>query len=167
MLSNYAAGEDSWKSLGQQGDQRKLTLNIHWKDWCSSWSSSPLATWCEDLTHWKRPICRGRLRAGGEGGDPGWHGWMASATQWTWVWASSGSWWQTGKLGMLQSIGLQRDRIEWLNWIQLMSHIINKFIWEGKIEQNDVASGGKGHWLMSEYAKIKKKEEERKIFLKA
>ena len=48
-----------------------------------------------------------------------------------------------------------------------MSHIINKFIWEGKIEQNDVASGGKGHWLMSEYAKIKKKEEERTIFLKA
>ena len=47
-----------------------------------------------------------------------------------------------------------------------MSHVINKFIWEGKIEQNDFVSGGKGHWLMSEYAKIKKKEEERKIFFK-
>ena len=80
MLSNYAAGEDSWKSLGQQGDQRKLTLNIHWKDWCSSWSSSPLATWCEELTHWKRPICRERLRAGGEGATEdemvGWHQWL-------------------------------------------------------------------------------------------
>ena len=47
-----------------------------------------------------------------------------------------------------------------------MSHTINKFIWEGKIEQNNFASGGKGHWLMSEYAKIKMKEEERKILFK-
>ena len=47
------------------------------------------ATWCEELTHWKRPWCGERLKAGGEGGDRGWDGWMASPTQWTWVWASS------------------------------------------------------------------------------
>ena len=48
--------------------------------------------------------------------------WMASSTQWTWVWASSGSWWWTGKLGMLQSMGLQRVRHNWateLNWVSL------------------------------------------------
>ena len=56
---------------------------IHWKDWCWSWNSNPLATWCEELTHLKRPWCWERLRAGGEGDDRGWDGWMASSTQWT------------------------------------------------------------------------------------
>ena len=51
-----------------------------------SWSSNSLATWCEELTHWKRPWCWERLRAGGEGDDRGWDGWMASSTRWTWVW---------------------------------------------------------------------------------
>ena len=54
---------------------------------------STLATWCEELTHWKRPWCWERLRAGGEGDNRGWDGWMASPTQWTWVWVDSGSWW--------------------------------------------------------------------------
>ena len=62
-------------------------LNIYWKDWCRS--SNTLATWCKELTHWKRPWSWERLSAGGEGGDRGWHGWMASLTQWTWVWANS------------------------------------------------------------------------------
>ena len=56
---------------------------------------------------WKRPWCWERRRAGGEGGDRGWVGWMASPTQWTWVWASSGRWWWTGRPGVLQSTGLQ------------------------------------------------------------
>ena len=51
--------------------------NIHWKDWCWSWSSNTLATWCEELTHWKRPWCWERLKAGGEGDDRGWHGRMS------------------------------------------------------------------------------------------
>ena len=49
-----------------------------------------LVTWCEEPNHWKRPWCLERLKAKGEGGDRGWDGWMASSTQWTWVWASSG-----------------------------------------------------------------------------
>ena len=58
MLLNCGAGEDFWESLGQHGDQasqswRKSTLNIHWKDWCWSWSSKTLATWCEELTRGK------------------------------------------------------------------------------------------------------------------
>ena len=59
MLLNCGVGEDSWESLRLRGDQisqslRKSTLNIHWKDWCWSWSSHPLATWWEEPTHWKR-----------------------------------------------------------------------------------------------------------------
>ena len=50
-----------------------------------------LAPWCEELTHWKRPWCWEGLRAGGEGDDRGWDGWMASPTQWTWVWVDSGT----------------------------------------------------------------------------
>ena len=89
-----SAEENSWESLGLQGDQtsqseRKSTLNTHWKDWCWNGNSSTLATWCEELTHWKRPWCWERLKAGGEGGDRAWDRWMASLTQWTWVWVSS------------------------------------------------------------------------------
>ena len=74
----------------KQSILKKSTLNIHWKDWCLSWSSNTLATWCEEPTLWKRPWCSERLRARGERDDRGRDGWMASPTQWTWVWASSG-----------------------------------------------------------------------------
>ena len=89
---------------------RKSVLNIHWKDWCWSWNSNPLATWCEELTHWKRLWCWERLKAGAEGDDRRWGGWMASAVLCTWVWVGSGSWWWTGRPGMLQSMGSQRVR---------------------------------------------------------
>ena len=58
-----------------------------WKDWFWSLNSDTLATSCKELTHWKRPWCWERLKAGGEGDDRGWDGWVASPTQWTWVWA--------------------------------------------------------------------------------
>ena len=67
----------------------KSTQNIHWQDWCWSWSSNTLATWCKGLTHWKRPWCWERLMAGGEEGNRGLDGWMAIPTPWTWVWANS------------------------------------------------------------------------------
>ena len=83
MLLNCGIGKDSWESLGLQGDptsqsQKKKFLNIHWKDWCWSWNSN--STWWEELTCWKRPWCWERVRAGGEGDDRGWDGWMASLT---------------------------------------------------------------------------------------
>ena len=93
---------------------------IHWQDWCWSWKSNTLATWCKELTPWKRPWCWERLKAGGEGDDRRWDGWMASPTQCPWVWASSGSWWWTGRPGMLQSMGSQRVGHHWateLNWV--------------------------------------------------
>ena len=118
MLLNCGVGEDSWESLGLQGDPtnpswRKSGLNIHWKDWCWSWNSNTLATWCEELTHLKRPWCWEILKAGEKGENTGWDGWMASPTQWTWVWVGSGSWWWTGRPGMLQSMGLQRVGHDW------------------------------------------------------
>ena len=78
-----------------------------------------LATSCEELTHLKRLWCWERLRAGGEGDNRGWDGWMASLTQWTWVWVNSRNWQWTGKPGVLQSMRSQRIGHEWateLNW---------------------------------------------------
>ena len=57
-------------------------VNIHWKDWSWSWSSNTLATWYEELTHWKRPWCWERLKVGGEGDNRGWDDWMALLTRW-------------------------------------------------------------------------------------
>ena len=74
----------------------------------------PLAAWCKEL-RWKRRWCWERLKAG-EGDDRGWDGWMASPTQWTWVWASSGSWWWTGRPGVLRVTGSQRVEHDWLDW---------------------------------------------------
>ena len=85
---------------------------MHWKDWCWSWSSNPLATWYKEPTS-EMTLMRERLRTWGEGDDRGWDGRMASPTQWTWVWARSGRWWRTGKPGVLQSMGLQRVGHDW------------------------------------------------------
>ena len=126
MLLNYGLGEDSWESLGLQGhptspSYRRSVLGVHWKDWCWSWNSNTLATSCKELTQWKRPWRWEGLWAGGEGDDRGWDGWMASPTQWAWVWVNSGSWWWTGRLGVLQFMGLQRVGHDWateLNWTE-------------------------------------------------
>ena len=86
-----------------------------------SWNSNILATWWEELTHWKRPWFWERLKAGGEGDNRGWDGWLASPTQWTRVWVNSGSWWWTGRPGVLRFMGSQRVRHYWvteLNWTE-------------------------------------------------
>ena len=115
--------EDSWESLGLQeitpinpkGNQSRIFIGR-----TDAEAEAPiLATWCKEPTHWKRPWCWEKLKVGGEGDNRGWDDWIASLTQWTWVWASSGSWWRTGKLGVLQSIGSQRVEHDWateLNW---------------------------------------------------
>ena len=99
----YPKGNQSWIFIGRTDAEAET-----------------LATWCKELTHWKKPWCWERLKAGREGDERGWDGWMASPTWWTWVWASSGSWWWTGKPGVLQSMGLQNIRHDWgteLNWV--------------------------------------------------
>ena len=83
------------------------------------WNSNTWATWCEELSHWKRPWCWEGLGAGGEGDNRGWDGWMASLTRCTWVCVNSGSWWWTGRPGVLQFMGSQRVVHDWvteLNW---------------------------------------------------
>ena len=78
-----------------------------------------LATWCEELTHLKRSWCWERLKVGGKGDDRGWDGWMASLTQWTWVWVNSGSWWWTGRPVCCSPWGhKESDITEWLNWTE-------------------------------------------------
>ena len=79
------------------------------------------ATWCKELSHWKRPWCWERLKVGGEGDDRGWDGCMASLTRWTWVWVNYGSWWWTERPGVLQSMGSQRVGHDWVtevNWTE-------------------------------------------------
>ena len=127
MLLNCGFGEDSWESLGLQGDPtspswRRSVLGVHWKDWCWSWNSNTWATSCKELIYWKRPWCWKGLGAGGEGDDRGWDGWMASLTRWTWVWLNSRCWWWTGRPGMLRFMGSQRIKHDWvteLNWTEL------------------------------------------------
>ena len=95
----HPKGNQSWIHIGRT-DAEAETLNT-------------LATWCKELTHWKRPWCWERLKAGGEGDNRGWDGWMALPTRWTWVWVNSGSWWWTGSPGVLQSMGSQRVGHDW------------------------------------------------------
>ena len=92
----HSQGDQSWVFIGR--------IN------CWSWNSNTLATSCEELTYWKRPWCWEGLGAGGKGDDRGWDDWMASPTQWTWVWANSWRWWRAGRTGVLQSVGSQRVR---------------------------------------------------------
>ena len=139
-----------WRTLESHLDQgdptspswRKSVLNnSYWKDWCWSWNSNPLVTRCEESTHLKRPWCWERLKAGGEGDDRWWDGWIASLTWWTWAWVSSRSWWWTGKPGVLQFMGLQKVRNDWvteLNWFTIVCSfqrnlciILWYYFWDG------------------------------------
>ena len=97
----HPKGDQSWVFIGRT--DAKAETPILWP---------PHAK--EELTHWKRPWCWEGLKAEGQGEDRGWDGWMASPTQWTWVWASSGICWWTGKPCMLQSLGSRRVRHDWV-----------------------------------------------------
>ena len=97
----HPKGNQSWIFSGMTDAETEAPVNT-------------LATWCEELTHLKRPWCWERLKAGGKGDDRRWDGWMASLTQWTCVWVGSGSWWWSGKPGVLQSKGSQRVRHNWV-----------------------------------------------------
>ena len=161
MLLNCGVGEDSLESLGLQGDptspsSRKSVLNIQWKDWCWSWNSNTLATWCKELNHLKRPWCWERLKGRGEEDNSGWDGWMASLTQWTWICVNSRSWWWTGRPGMLQSRGSQGVGHNWatkLNWTIIVASLVAQW---SKIsppmQETRVWSPGQEHPLEKEIA---------------
>ena len=108
------------------------------------------------LCCWKRPWCWERLKTGGGGDDRGWDGWMAPPTQGTWVWVSCGSWWWTGRPGVLQSMGRKEaDRTERLNWTEPfsslnwneLSHFLETFFFFFSKRTPLLASGGKQAFL--------------------
>ena len=94
--------------------------------------------WCKDLTHWERSWCWERLKAGGKEDNRGCDSWMASPNQQTWVWASSRSWWWTGKPGILQSMGSQGVGNDWVTQLNCELYLAGCWIflfnaWIGKI----------------------------------
>ena len=108
----HPKGNQSWIFLGRTDVEAETPIT--------------LATWCKELTHLKRPWCWERLKTEGEGDDRGWDGGMASPTRWTWIWASAGSWWWTGKPGLLQYMG-SRVGHDWateLNWSDFSKSMI-------------------------------------------
>ena len=132
MLLNCGVGEDSWESLGLPGDPtstfwRRLTLGFVWKEWCWRWSSSTLATSCEELTHWKRLWCWEGLGAGREGDNRGWDGWMASLTWWKGIWVNSGRWGWTGRPGVLWFMRSQRVGHDWATELNCLFQKLNSF----------------------------------------
>ena len=122
-LLHCGVGEVSWESLGLQGDLTSPSIKEINPEYLLEGLmlklNNNLATWCEELTHWQRPWCWERWKAGKEGDNSGWDGWMASLTRWTWVWEASSSWCWTRKPGVLQSMESQRAGYNWateLNW---------------------------------------------------
>ena len=121
MLLNCGVREDSWESLGLQGHQTSQEISPEYslEGLMLKLKLQYFGYLIRKTDSWKRPWCWKRLKVG-EGDDRGWwDGWMASPTRWTWVWVNSGSWWWTGKPGILQSMGSQRVRHDWaseLNW---------------------------------------------------
>ena len=98
-------GNQSWIFIGRTGAETE---------------TNTLATWCEELTHKKRPWCWERLKAG-EGNNRGWDGWMASLSQWTWVWVNSGVGDRQGSLACCSPWGHQESNTtERLNWTDLI-----------------------------------------------
>ena len=122
MLLYCGVGEDSWESLRLQGDQSSQSKKKKNQSWLfigrtETKAEAPIL-WSPDVKNWLLR-CWERLKAGGGGDDRGWNGWIASPTQWRWVWASSGSWWWTGKPDMIQSIGWKRVRHNWATELNL------------------------------------------------
>ena len=102
--------------FGLQGDQTNQTQRKSTPEYSLEGlmlKLQTLVTWCKEPTPWKRPWCWERLKTKEEG-SRGWDGWMASPTQWTWVWANSRRWWRTGKPGMWESMGSQRVGHKWV-----------------------------------------------------
>ena len=123
MLLNCGVGEDSWESLGLQeiqpvyskGDQSWMFFGR-----TDAKAETPVL-WPPHVKSWLigKNSDAGRDWGQKEKGTRGWDGWMASPTQWTWIWVNSGSWWWTGRPGVLQFMGLQRVGHNWLNWTEL------------------------------------------------
>ena len=138
-------------------------MNIQWKDWCWSWSSNTLVTWCEEMTHWKRPWCwswrsntlatwredltlkkysdagkdwRQEEKGTTENEMVGWHHWVDGHE----FWVGSGSWWWTGKPGVLQSMGSQRIRHDWATELNQTDRLQSMGSWRVGDDWSDLAA---------------------------
>ena len=122
----------AWRipGMGEPGGLPSMELHRVGHDWSDLTAAiMTLATWCEELTQWKRLWFLEGLGAGGEGDDRRWVVWMASLTQWTWVWVNPGSWWWTGRPGMLRFMGSQRVGHDWatdLIWSEEVERSISR-----------------------------------------
>ena len=121
MLLNCSVGEDSWVSLGLQEDQTNQSQMFIGRT--DDEAETPIL-WLPDGKNWLLEKDPDAGEVGGEGNDRGWDGWMASLAWWTWVWVSSGSWWWTGKPGVLQSMGLQRVGHYWATELMIRENIM-------------------------------------------
>ena len=116
----------SLKSTTLANDFRKgRSINTHTLSgirWITGEKLLPFGHLVRGVDSLEKTLMLGGLGAGGEGDDRGWDGWMASPIRWMWVWVNSGSWWWTGRPGMLQFMGSQRVIHDWttqLNWTEL------------------------------------------------
>ena len=100
----HSKGDQSWVFFGR--NNAKAETPVLWPPHAKSWLIG-------------KDSCWEGLGAGGDGDDRGWDGWMASLTRWTWVWVNSGSWWWTGRPGMLQFIGVTKSRTWLSDWTEL------------------------------------------------
>ena len=132
MLLNRDVAKDlriPWTAMtSNQSFLKESDLNILWVDWFWSWNSNTLDTWCEELTHLKRPWCWEWLKVGREGDNRGWNGWITSLTQWTWVCVNSGSWWWTGRPGCCDPWGCRvgHDRATELDGTSLVITFLSR-----------------------------------------
>ena len=132
ILLNCGDGEDSrvpWTARrSNQSILKEINPGVHWKDWCWSWNSNTLATWCKELPHLKRLWCWEGLRAGGEGDDRGWDGWMDQLNGHGFGWTPGFGDGQGG-LVCFGSWGCREsDMTEWLNWTDMpMSGIVGSY----------------------------------------
>ena len=131
MLLNCGVGEDlrvPWTARrSNQSILKEISSEYSLQGWCWSWNSNTLATWWTESLE-KTQSCWARLKTGGGEDSRWWDGWMVSPTQWIWVWEVPGSWWWTGKTGMLKSLLSQRVRRHWkteVNW----SWFTKKYLW--------------------------------------
>ena len=130
MLLNCGVGEDSWESLGLQGDPtspfyRRSNLGFLWND--AKLKLQYFGHLMQRVDSLEKTLMLGGIVAGGEGDDREWDDWRASLTRWTWLWVNSRSWWWTGSPGVLRFMGSQRVGHDWATELNSKSRCYSNY----------------------------------------